>query len=92
MPARKTVAPAADDVLSLNMDSLTIGEICEIEEIIDGPLDGMAKAGARKGKLILAMAYVVKRRDNPDFTVEDAKNLRIEFKGKAKPDPTAPNA
>ncbi|MFE9026229.1 hypothetical protein ACFYOA_08195 [Streptomyces iakyrus] len=88
MPARK----APNDVLSLSMDSLTIGEIIEIEEILDGPLDAMAKAGAKKGKLILAMAYVVKKRDNPEFTVKDAENLKIEFKGKAKPDPTAPNA
>jgi hypothetical protein len=91
MPAQKP-KPVADDVLSLQMDSLTVGEICEIEEIIDGPLDGMAKAGAKKGKLILAMAYVVKKRKNPEFTLEDAKNLRIEFKGKVKADPTAPNA
>ncbi|MGW6313822.1 hypothetical protein [Streptomyces sp. NPDC055099] len=91
MPAQKP-KPVADDVLSLKMDSLTVGEICEIEEIIDGPLDSMAKAGTKKGKLILAMAYVVKKRTNPEFTLDDAKNLRIEFKGKAKADPTVPNA
>ncbi|WP_282793676.1 hypothetical protein [Streptomyces sp. CC224B] len=76
------------DILSLDIDSLTIDEIDVIEEIIDGPLDSLAKPGARKAKLLRAMAVVVKRREDPDFSAEDAGKLRISFKQKAK-DPTA---
>lgn len=88
MPARK---PVASDVLSMDIDSLTIDEIEIIEDIIDGPLDGLAKPGAKKAKLLKAMAYVVKKRENPEFTLEDAGRLRIELKSK-KADPTAANA
>jgi hypothetical protein len=35
---------------------------------------------------------VIKRRDNPDFTIEDAGKLRIQLKTKAKADPTGTNA
>ncbi|MDX3295135.1 hypothetical protein PV569_15615 [Streptomyces scabiei] len=76
------------DVLSLDIDSLSIDEIEIIEDIIDGPLDQIAKPGARKAKLLRAMAVVIKRRDDPSFTAEDAGSLRIEFKNKPK-DPTA---
>ncbi|MFE2245250.1 hypothetical protein [Streptomyces lavendulae] len=79
------------DVLSMDIDSLTIDEIETIEDIIDGPLDSLAKPGAKKGRLLKAMAYVVKKRENPEFTLEDAGRLRIELKAK-KADPTAPNA
>ncbi|MFE5621724.1 hypothetical protein ACFQ8S_06880 [Streptomyces virginiae] len=79
------------DVLSLSLDSLTLNEIEMIEDIIDGPLDGIAKPGAKKAKLLKAMAFVIKRRDNPDFTLEDAGNLRIELKG-ATANPLATNA
>ncbi|MFJ9646727.1 hypothetical protein [Streptomyces sp. NPDC101206] len=79
------------DVLSLDIDSLTIDEIDTIEEIIDGPLDSLAKPGARKGKLLRAMAVVIKRREDPTFSAKDAGNLRIEFKAKSKADPSALN-
>ncbi|MFD7257820.1 hypothetical protein [Streptomyces sp. NPDC059874] len=79
------------DVLSLSIDSLTLNEIEAIEDIIDGPLDGLAKPGAKKAKLLKAMAYVIKRRDNPEFTIEDAGNLRIELKA-ATANPLATNA
>ncbi|MGY5131275.1 hypothetical protein ACWGJW_02440 [Streptomyces nigrescens] len=75
----------------MDIDSLTIDEIEVIEEIIDGPLDALAAPGAKKAKLLKAMAYVIKRRENPDFTIEDAGRLRIELKSK-KADPTATNA
>ncbi|MFJ8386221.1 hypothetical protein ACIQ9Q_17185 [Streptomyces sp. NPDC094438] len=76
------------EVLSLDIDSLTIDEIDVIEDIIDGPLDSLAKPGARKAKLLRAMAVVIKRRDDPSFTAEDAGSLRIQFKQKTQ-DPTA---
>jgi hypothetical protein len=86
---------AADDmaeVLALNIDSLTLDEIDAIEEIIDAPLDSLNKPGQKRAKLLKAMAYVIKRRENPDFTIEDAGRLRIQLKSKSKPDPTATSA
>jgi hypothetical protein len=96
MPARKP-SPVADDVLSpdvlsLNLESLTIDEIDAIEEIIDAPLDSLSKPGVRKAKLLKAMAYVIKKRDNPDFTIEDAGRLRLILKPATPADPTEANA
>ncbi|WP_172385210.1 hypothetical protein [Streptomyces sp. MNP-20] len=81
-------ADSLDEVLSLDIDSLTIDEIDVIEEIIDGPLDMLAKPGARKAKLLRAMAVVIKRREDPDFSAEDAGKLKIQFKQASK-DPSA---
>ncbi len=80
------------DILSIDLDSLTIDEIDVIEEIIDGPLDELGKAGARKGKMLRAMALVILRRKNPAVTAEDAGKLRITLKGKAKANPLQPAA
>jgi len=91
MPAKKPAA--ADDVLSLDIKRLTLDELEMIEDIIDGPLDALAKPGAKKAKMLKAMAFVVKRRTNPDITLEDVGRLAIEFKGNAETaDPTAPSA
>ncbi|MER5258535.1 hypothetical protein [Streptomyces sp. NPDC002855] len=86
---KKTDAGSLDEVLSLDIDSLTIDEIDVIEEIIDGPLDALAKPGARKAKMLRAMAVVIKRREDPTFTAEDAGKLRIQFKQKSRKDPSA---
>ncbi|QNE73999.1 hypothetical protein F0344_04740 [Streptomyces finlayi] len=95
MPAKKPVKTASTEmpnVLDLKLDSLTIGEICAIEDITGQPLDSLNKAGAKRGPMLKAMAYIVMKRKNPDFTVADADNLQIEFKGKSPADPTAANA
>lgn len=88
--AAKTDAPTSEvggDVLNLDIDSLTLDEIDAIETIIDGPLDDLAKPGARKAKMLKAMAYVIKRREDPSFTVEDAGRLKISLKGKGSNPP-----
>lgn len=95
MPAKKT-APAVPtdmpDVLDLKIETLTIDEIDAIEEITGQPLDALNKPGQKRAPMLKAMAYVVMKRKHPDFSIEDAGALRINLKGKAKPDPTAANA
>ncbi|MFD5640737.1 hypothetical protein ACFWIP_02945 [Streptomyces anulatus] len=90
MAKNKTAVPS--DVFSLDIDSLSLNEIESIEDIIDGPLDSLAKPGAKKARMLKAMAYVVKRREDPNFTIEDAGNLRVELKPKKSTGPTATNA
>ncbi|MDJ0462010.1 hypothetical protein [Streptomyces sp. H27-C3] len=89
MGAKKTVdAGSLGDILSIDIDSLSIDEIETIEDIIDGPLDSLGKPGMRKGKMLRAMAVVIKRREDPTFSADDAGKLRITLKNKPK-DPTA---
>ncbi|MER5894768.1 hypothetical protein [Streptomyces sp. NPDC001876] len=96
MPAKKPVKTASTtmpDVLDLKLDSLTIDEIDAIEEITGQPLDALNKPGARRAPMLKAMAFVVMKRKNPDFTIADAGRLQINFKsGKSAVDPTATNA
>ncbi|MFJ4666730.1 hypothetical protein [Kitasatospora purpeofusca] len=87
-----TDATDMGELLSVDIDSLSIAEIELIEEVIDAPLDSLAKDGARRGPMLRAMAVVIKRRTDPDFSIEDAGNLQISIKSKKKPDPTALSA
>lgn len=76
-----------DDVLSLDISSLTLGEMDVIEEMtglgFEEAYMALSKPGP-KAKILTAMAFVLKRRENPDVTVDDVKGLRILV---AEPDP-----
>ena len=62
---------------NIDINDLTIGEIVEIEERTGLPLDALGQADKPKGKMLQALAYISKRRDNPDFTWEMAGALKI---------------
>ncbi|WP_030240787.1 MULTISPECIES: hypothetical protein [unclassified Streptomyces] len=81
-----------DFTLDLKLDSLTLDEIDAIEEITGQPLDMLNKPGARRAPMLKAMAYVTMKRKYPDITLEDVGALKINLKGKGKPDPTEANA
>jgi len=73
------------DELSIELDSLTVAEIETIEEITGKSIDQAFADGAPRGRVLRALGYVVKRRENPDFTIEDAGELVIKL---SEPDPT----
>jgi hypothetical protein len=76
---RSTLVSADDDVLEVNLDHLTVEEIEDIEEVIDAPIDSLQDPTKRKGKTLRAIVYVLCRRDDPDFTLEQAGKKRIKF-------------
>jgi hypothetical protein len=63
--------------LSTDVNGLTLGEIEKVEDLIDASIDSVAEKGARKGRFLRAVAFVVMLRDNPDATWEDAGNVRL---------------
>jgi hypothetical protein len=77
------------DMAQLDFDSLTIAEMEEIEEVcgtsIDEFFSGMDKPGAKKMKLLRVIAYILTRRDNPDFTFEEAGQISIRLSGDIDP-------
>jgi len=75
------------DELDLDISDLTIGEICEIEDLTGMPLDALGQADKHKGKMLQALAFIVKRREDPDFTFEDAGKIKMTTTS-SKPDPT----
>ena len=63
--------------LNIDINDLTIAEVVEIEERTGLPLDALGQADKPKGLMLQALAYISKRRDNPDFTWEMAGALKI---------------
>lgn len=67
--------------LNIDLDSITIAEIEEIEEAAGAPFDQVFQSDKPKGKMLRAMAYVIMRRDNPDLTWEEAGKVVIRLGG-----------
>lgn len=68
---------ADSEHFNIDINDLTIAEIVEIEERTGMPLDALGQSDKPKGKMLQALAYISKRRDNPDFTWEMAGDLKI---------------
>lgn len=68
---------ADSEHFNIDINDLTIAEIVEIEERTGMPLDALGQSDKPKGKMLQALAYISKRRDNPEFTWEMAGDLKI---------------
>ena len=68
---------ADSEHFNIDINDLTIAEIVEIEERTGMPLDALGQADKPKGKMLQALAFISKRRDNPEFTWEMAGELKI---------------
>ena len=68
---------ADSEHFNIDINDLTIAEVVEIEERTGMPLDALGQADMPKGKMLQALAYISKRRDNPEFTWEMAGDLKI---------------
>jgi hypothetical protein len=71
---------ADDETFKIDINSLRIREIEDIEEITGVSLaESFSGTGKPMGKVLRALGYVVKRRENPDFTLEQAGELVISL-------------
>ena len=75
------------DVFTIDINDLTIAEVVLIEEMTGLPLDALGQPDVPKGKMMQALAFISKRREDPDFTWEQAGELRISAVSE-KVDPT----
>ena len=66
-----------NDVFTIDINDLTIGEVVLIEEMTGLPLDALGQPDVPKGKMMQALAFISKKRDDPDFTWEQAGELKI---------------
>ena len=78
------------DELVIDLDYITGDEIVMIEDLAEVPFDAITNPDAKKGRLLVAIATVIKRRTEPDYTFEQAGKLRIMLADDL--DPTAPGA
>lgn len=67
------------DILEIDLNHLTIAEIETIEEITGTPIDALQDPKLPKGKTLRAIAYVVGKRDDPEYTLEQAGQKRVMF-------------
>lgn len=74
------------------LDDFELGELVELEDYTGQPMDSLEYGSAR---VMAFMLYLVRRRDDPAFTLEDALKIRISQVGgggdapaEASPDPT----
>jgi len=80
------VEPVTDEpeVLNFDIETMTLGEIEELETLSGVPIGAIQEGmdGSRPmGGILRAIAFIIKRRENPDFTYEDAGNLPISQMG-----------
>ena len=61
----------------MNVNDLTLGEVEEVENYSGLPIAALADPEARKGKLLVALAWVIKRKEDPKFSLEHAKRLSM---------------
>lgn len=56
-----------------DVNALTLGEVAAVEDLSGSPIDTIESGP--KGKTLAALAYVIKRRTNPEFKFKDALDL-----------------
>jgi hypothetical protein len=59
----------------MDFEDITLGEIAEIEDYAKMPFSEIAEEKLGVIKLRIALAWVMKRRTNPDFTIAEAEKL-----------------
>lgn len=58
-----------------DFESLTIGEVETIEHISGQPIDSLMDDKALKGKSLKSVLFVIKKRENAMFTLEQAAEI-----------------
>lgn len=76
------------ETIKIDPDDFTLGEVAELEAIIGKPLGDIFTGGAVSAQSAIGLVYIAKRRQDPTFTLEDAKAVRVVDLEVARPDPT----
>jgi hypothetical protein len=61
-----------------DFESLTLEEVELIENLTNSSIDEAFDNGKPKGKALSAFVWVVSKRDNPNYKMEDAKKLSLK--------------
>jgi hypothetical protein len=61
-----------------DFESLTLEEVEVIENLTNTSIDEAFSDGKPKGKALAAFVWVVMKRDNPNYKMEDAKKLSLK--------------
>jgi hypothetical protein len=61
-----------------DFESLTLEEVELIENLTNSSIDQAFQDGKPKGKALSAFVWVVLKRDNPNYKMEDAKKISLK--------------
>lgn len=59
----------------MDFDDITLGEIAEIEDYAGLPFSDIGEEKVGVIKLRIGLAWIMKRRTDPSFTIKDAEKL-----------------
>jgi hypothetical protein len=62
---------------TFDFESLTLNEVEQIELITGNSIDQLLDAGNAKGKAMKAIIFIMKKRENPEFTLEQAGQISM---------------
>jgi len=62
---------------TFDFESLTLNEVEQIELITGNSIDQLLDAGQQKGKAMKAIIFIMKKRIDPDFTLEQAGEVSM---------------
>jgi hypothetical protein len=62
---------------AFDFESLTLNEVEQIELITGNSIDQLLDAGQAKGKAMKAIIFIMKKRTNPEFTLEQAGEISM---------------
>jgi hypothetical protein len=60
-----------------DFETLTLDEVETIELMTGSSIDQLMDAGQAKGKALKAIIYVIKKRQDPSFTIEQAGKIPL---------------
>lgn len=60
-----------------DFESLTLDEVETIELLTGSSIDQIMSDGAPKGKALKAIIYIIKKRQDPEFTLEQAGKFKM---------------
>jgi hypothetical protein len=62
---------------TFDFESLTLNEVEQIEMITGNSIDQLLDAGQAKGRAMKAIIFIMKKRIDPDFTLEQAGQISM---------------
>lgn len=66
------------NILKINPEDLTLGDIETIEELSGQPIGWLGNSDKPQGKMMVAVAYTIGLRDDPKYTLDQARKMRVE--------------
>lgn len=64
--------------LDFDLNSLTVGELVDLQDVAgDAALDRLVEKQQASPKMLLALLWILGRRDDPSFTLEQARAYKV---------------